>query len=190
MYKIDPTIENLELSHSLMDDQMLLYNDDQTLYFLKNLCDQQLGIKNNIEFIYEQTDDVLPSVTCIICTDGQITVSMGLTKSRIPMNKGDVVIFPSEMAYSAEPAQNAKIKKVLYTKSVDISSGLQKFIVTSTIIDKYEIVVSADSQEEAVEKAKIAPISKWKHLDLYPEINDRKIIRYGKWCNFDTKPLT
>lgn len=190
MYKISPTIDNLELSHSLMDEQMLSYNDDQTLYFLKNLCDQQLGIKNDVNFIYGQTDDVLPSVTCIICVDGQITVSMELTKSIIPMNKGDVVIFPSDMAYSADPPNNAKIKKVLYSKNVDISSGSQKFIVTSTITDKYEIVVNADSQEEAVEKAKIAPISKWTHLDLYPEVNDRKIIRYGKWCNFEPKPLT
>jgi hypothetical protein len=190
MYKIPPTIDNLELSHSLMDDQMLSYNDDQTLYFLKNLCDQQLGIKNSVDFIYEKTDDILPSVTCIICTDGQVTVSMGLTKSRIPMSKGDVVIFPSEMQYSADPSENTKVKKVLYSKNVDISSGSQQFIVTSTIIDKYEISINADSQEEAIEKAKIAPISKWTHLDLYPEVNDRKIIRYGKWCNFESRPLT
>jgi hypothetical protein len=190
MYKIEPTVDNLELSHSLMDDQMLSYNDDQTLYFLKNLCDQQLGIKNDIDFIYEKIDDILPSVTCIVCTGGQIIVSMGLTKSRIPMSKGDVLIFPSEMSYNANPIENAKIKKVLYRKNTDISSGLKQFIVTSTITDKYEILINADSQEEAIEKAKLAPISKWTHLDLYPEVNDRKIIRYGKWCNFESRPLT
>jgi hypothetical protein len=112
------------------------------------------------------------------------------SKSNIVMNFGDVLIFPSEMKHSIGIQENVTVKKIFYKKDVDILSGSKKFVVTSTLIDKYEVEINAETEEEAIEKAKLVPISKWKHLDLYPDITDRKVIRYAKWFNFDSKPLT
>jgi hypothetical protein len=190
MYRLEPSIKNLELSHGLLDDEMLKYNDDQIVYFLKGLCDQQLGIKNNIDFILDQGDDVLPTVTCVICKGDQTSVLIKEKQSIIPMSIGDVLIFPSEMEHNISNKNNVTVKKIFYAKNVDMSGGDTRFLVSSTLIDKYEIEVMANSEEEAIEKAKLISISKWKHLDLQPEISDRKLIRYAKWFNFDSKPLT
>jgi hypothetical protein len=189
MYKINPVIENLELSHNLLDDNMLKYNKDQMLYFIKNLCDQQLGIKNSVEFVLDPGDDVLATVTAIICFDKNISVSMEVSRSIIAMNKGDVLIFPSEMNYTANGSDNFYVLKVNYRKDLNLLEGSKTFNVTATLIDKYSITVSAENESEAIEKAKLTSISKWSHLDLYPEVQERKVIRYAKWNNFEAKGI-
>jgi hypothetical protein len=185
MYKLAPDIGNLELSHSLVSNEMLKYTDEQMDYFLKNVCDQQLGIKNDVEFIDEILDDVLPYVVCIICTDQNFSVVMKESKSIISMSPGDVLIFPSEMTHGVSDINKALVRKICYREKIKNNTGGKKFVVTSTIIDKYQVVVHANSEEEAVSNAKTIPISQWKHLDLYPDVPERKIIRYGKWCNFE-----
>ena len=77
-----------------------------------------------------------------------------------------------------------------YIKSIDISSGSKEFIVTATLTDKYSIQIKADSEQDALLKAENISLSKWTHLDLYPDIKERKVIRYAKWGNFEAKPLT
>jgi hypothetical protein len=190
MYRIDAVIDNLELSHGLMDSDMLTYSDSNIMYFLKNLCDQQLGIKNNIDFVLDQTDDVLPTVTSIICNSDQLVVTLEVEKSIIKMNSGDVLIFPSEIKHSIDNLENCIVKKIPYIKSIDLSAGSKEFIITATLTDKYSISIKADSEEEALSKAENISISKWTHLDLYPDIKERKVIRYAKWGNFEAKPLT
>lgn len=185
MNKLDPTIGNLELSHSLISDEMFKYTDEQMDYFLKNLCDQQLGIKNDVEFTNEILDDVLPYVVCIICIDQNFSVVMQDSQSIISMNIGDVLIFPSEMKHGISDTNKALIRKICYREKIKNNTGSKEFVVTSTIIDKYQVIVYADSEEEALSNAKTIPISQWKHLDLYPDVPERKIIRYGKWCNFE-----
>lgn len=185
MYRLEPGIGNLELSHSLISNEMLKYTDEQMDYFLKNLCDQQLGIKNNVEFTNEVTDDVLPYVVCIICIDQNFSVVMHESNSLIPMNPGDVLIFPSEMKHGISDTSKALIRKICYREKIKNNTGSKEFLVTSTVIDKYQVLVYADSEEEAIENAKTIPISQWNHLDLYPDVSERKIIRYAKWCNFE-----
>lgn len=190
MYRIEATVDNLELSHGLMDKGMLAYSDSNMMYFLKNLCDQQLGIKNNIDFILDQSDDVLPTVTAIVCNSDQLVVTLEVEKSIIKMNSGDVLIFPSELKHSIDNIENCIVKKMPYIKSIDISSGSKEFIVTATLTDKYSIQIKADSEQDALLKAENISLSKWTHLDLYPDIKERKVIRYAKWGNFEAKPLT
>ena len=185
MNKLEPNIGNLELSHSLISEEMLKYTNEQMDYFLKNLCDQQLGIKNNVEFTNEILDDVLPYVMCIICIDQNFSVVMQDSQSIISMNIGDVLIFPSEMKHGISDTNKALIRKICYREKIKNNTGSKEFVVTSTIIDKYQVTVYADSEEEALSNAKTIPISQWTHLDLYPDVEERKIIRYGKWCNFE-----
>jgi hypothetical protein len=189
MYNLENSISNLELSHNILDKEMLSYTDPQMMLFLKHLCDQQLGIKNNIEFLVDSDMDVLPTVTGIICSTGQATVTIESTKSRIAMNPGDILIFPSEMNHDIDKLDSCRILKIGYLKNVDIESGSKQFIVTSTLIDKYQIKVYAENESEAIEKAKTTSISKWNHLDLSPEIKERKVIRYAKWHNFDAESI-
>jgi hypothetical protein len=189
MHKIDPTLDNLELSHNILDVEMLSYNDQQMIFFLKHLCDQQLGIKNSIEFVADPDMDVLPTITGIICSKNQSTTTMEESKSRIAMTQGDILIFPSEMNYSLDGEENCRVFKVGYIKNVDINSGSKKFIVTATLKDQYNVEVSAENEEDAIAKAKNISISKWNHLDLYPDVKERKVIRYAKWNNFDAKPI-
>jgi hypothetical protein len=185
MYSLSPEISNLELSHSLISDDMFGYTDGQMNYFLKNVCDQQLGIKNGVEFIDGPTDDVLPYVICIICTDQNFSVLMEESRSMISMNKGDVLIFPSGMNHEISDTNKAMVKKICYRQKVRNKTGSKEFTVTSTVIDKYQVKVYADSEEEAIENAKTVPISQWEHLNIYPDVSERKIIRYAKWCNFE-----
>lgn len=187
--KISPSIDNLELSHNILNTEMLSYNDNQFLYFLKHLCDQQLGIKNNIEFVVEPDQDVLPTITGVLCIDAHLVVTIKQSQSRIVMNRGDVLIFPSEMQYHINGEQFCKIFKIGYENKININDGSKKFKVTATLIDKYEIDVSAENEEEAISKAKEISISKWNHLDLYPETKERKIIRYAKWNNFSANTI-
>lgn len=189
MYKISPTIENLELSHNLLDESMLKYNTDQMLFFLKNLCDQQLGIKNSIEFVLDPGDDVLATVTAIVCLEGTASVSMQVSGSVIAMSRGDVLIFPSEMKYTANGSDNLQILKLYYSKYLNLSDGSKKFSVNVTLVDRYQIDVFAENEEEAIEKAKMTSISKWNHIDLYPNVEERKVIRYAKWTNFGVESI-
>lgn len=189
MYRIEPSIDNLELSHGLITEEILEYTSSQLDYFLSLVCNQQLGVKNNIEFIIEHGDDVLPYIVCIICKDNSFSVTMEESKSIISLNPGDLLIFPSEMSHGISNPDNAVIKKLFYRQKIDNSIGYKNFIITSTLIDKYEITISANSEEEALEKAKATPISSWNHLDLYPDVEDRKIIRYAKWNNFSAKAI-
>ena len=185
MYSISADLSNLELSHSLISEDMFRYTDGQMNYFLKNVCDQQLGIKNGVEFIDEPTDDVLPYVICIICIDQNFSVVMAESKSVISMNTGDVLIFPSGMNHEISDMSKSLVKKICYRKKIKNNTGSKEFTVTSTVIDKYQVIVYADSEEEAIENAKTVPISQWEHLNIYPDVSERKIIRYAKWCNFE-----
>ena len=171
MYKLSPDIGNLELSHSLISNEMLKYTDGQMDFFLKNLCDQQLGIKNNVEFTNDITDDVLPYVVCIICIDQNFSVIMQESQSIISMNIGDVLIFPSEMKHGISDTSKALVRKICYREKIKNNTGSKEFVVTSTVIDKYQVKVYADSEEKAIENAKTVPISQWEHLDLYPDVD-------------------
>ena len=116
MYRLSPDIGNLELSHSLVSNEMFKYTDEQMDYFLKNVCDQQLGIKNDVEFTNDILDDVLPYVICIICLDQNFSVVMKQSKSIISMNPGDVLIFPSEMTHGVSDINKALVRKICYRK--------------------------------------------------------------------------
>lgn len=191
IYKIEASIKNLELSHNLFNDEMLLYTEQQIGQYLCYLLDQQIGNKNNVTFISDPGDDVLPVVTCIICKKDNllVTVQEEETVSRIEMSKGDLLIFPSELKHQFESSNSTIVMKIPYSKNLKNDIGLNKYTVTSKLIDEYEIEVYASSKEEAEFIAKNTRISKWKHLDLFPDITDRKIIRYSKWGNFTVKPL-
>ena len=105
------------------------------------------------------------------------------------MSKGDLLTFPSELRHQCELSSNIIVIKMPYLKNLKNDDTLNKYIVTSKLIDEYEIEVYANSKEEAEFIAKNTSISKWKHLDLFPDITDRKIIRYSKWGNFTVKPI-
>lgn len=191
IYKIEASIKNLELSHNLFNDEMLLYTEQQISEYLCYLLDQQIGNKNNVTFISDPGDDVLPVVTCIICKKDNllVTVQEEETVSRIEMSKGDLLIFPSELRHQFEFSNNIIVIKMPYLKNLKNDDTLNKYIVTSKLIDEYQIEVYANSKEEAEFIAKNTAISKWKHLDLFPDITDRKIIRYSKWGNFNVDPV-
>jgi hypothetical protein len=191
IYRLEPSIDNLELSHNLFNNEMLLYTEQQLIIYLCYLLDQQIGNKNDVTFISDPGDDVLPVVTCIICKDSSmlVTVQEGEMVSRIEMSKGDLLVFPSELRHQFESNQNIIVVKVPYFKKLETSRGPNKYKVTSRLIDEYEIIIYANSEDEARDIAKNTSISKWKHLDLFPEISDRKIIRYSKWGNFNINPI-
>jgi hypothetical protein len=191
MYKLEPTIENLELSSNLFNDEMLEYNEGQIGQYLTYLLDQQLGNKNNVSFTPDPGDDVLPYVTCIICKNNTalVRVEYDGIASNIEMSQGDLLVFPSELKHQFRMHENLIIKKMAYSKNVDNDPSLTKYTVSVRLIDEYEIDVHALSEEDAINKAKDTRISKWKHLDLYPDVQERKIIRYAKWHNFEIKDI-
>lgn len=191
MYKIPATIDNLELSDNLFDTEMLNYTENQLDEYLILLLDQQIGNKNKISFTVEPGDDVLAFITCIICKQHSsiITVQEGEFPSNIKMSKGDLLIFPSELKHQFNKEENLIIKKIYYFKNINQNVFLNNYTVVANMIDKYEIEIWASSEKEAIEIAENTRISKWKHVDLFPEIEERKIIRYSKWGNFEIKPI-
>ena len=187
-----PSKDTIKVAHGLFNDEMLKYEDSNALFALQNLAQSQLGVQNNVDFFIDQEgDDLFPTVTGLICTLPNRKITFGPVENQsMRVDRGDVVIFPSELIYSCEDQDSFRIFKFKYSQNVDLDSGSKKFKVTATLIDKYETYITADNEEEAIEKAKNISLSYWDHLDIYPDVQERKIIRYAKWNNFDAELLT
>lgn len=192
MKRMLPSKDTIKIAHGLFNDDMIKYDDSNALFALQNLAQSQLGVQNNVDFFIDQDgDDLFPTVTGLICTSQNKQISFGAANiNKIRVDCGDVVLFPSELIYSCEDKNSFRIFKFKYSQNVDLDSGSKKFKVTATLIDKYETYVTAENEEEAIEKAKNISLSYWDHLDIYPDVQERKIIRYAKWNNFEAEPLT
>jgi hypothetical protein len=192
MKRLRPSKDTIKVAHALFDEEMLEYEDSNAIFALQNLAQSQLGVQNNIDFfINQESDDLFPTVTGLICTVPNVKIVFGAGENQsLRLGRGDVIIFPSELIYSSNDKNAFRIFKFKYSQNVDTDSGSKRFKVTATLIDKYETYVSADNEEEAIEKAKNISLSYWDHLDIYPDVEERKIIRYAKWNNFDAQPLT
>lgn len=68
-----------------------------------------------------------------------------------------------------------------------LGSGSKQYEVTSFVRDEYRIKVFADSEEEAIEIAKGISPSKWEHLEIDTHIEQRTMIRMGRWGIFSAK---
>ena len=81
-------------------------------------------------------------------------------------------------------------KKIRYRYSDGITpfdEGNNTYIVKCLVRDEYEIYIKANSELDAMEKAKNYDIKDWNHLELDTEYTDRVLLRVARWGNFTVR---
>jgi hypothetical protein len=89
-----------------------------------------------------------------------------------------------------------KIEKLDYLKTIKfyysrekakIGDGSKNFEVECLVRDVYKLSVFAETEEEAVELARLVPASKWEHLVIDNHLEETAMIRISRWGNMSAR---
>lgn len=108
-----------------------------------------------------------------------------------PVSFGDCVVVVDPKSYDFLSNNKFIYDFVFYASltKVPVGNGSHEFEVICTITDKYKLTVLANSQEEAIQIANSTYPSKWEHLDIDPELEQRYMMRMARWGNYDVRKL-
>jgi hypothetical protein len=89
-----------------------------------------------------------------------------------------------------------KIEKLDYLKTIKfyysrekakIGNGSKNFEVECLVRDLYKISVFAETEEEAIQLARLVPASKWEHLIVDTHLEETAMIRISRWGNMSAR---
>jgi hypothetical protein len=191
VFVVDNLFSEEEINAAIMDidkgtsDNLVKIKED-----LLGSINGKYAKKNNNSFVFYDNHMTLPKVSAILNLKGTASVTLRINDKSYNLKAGGFIMFPSMFSFSMNVADERYVVIVdaVYSDSTDIAiDGTNKYTVLSTIHDEYSIDVYANSEDEAIEKASTINLSKWEHLDLYPELENRVITKFSKWGHFRIK---
>lgn len=150
-----------------------------------NIIKAKFKHKHNVT-VFNEVDD--KGITALTATSNFATLEIAGTK-QILKNKS-TLIFIGTVDYKLT-SNDFIIQTFRYKDGIRESDiGSKKYKVTSIVKDLYEITVSADSEEEAIEKSRKYNISEWDHVEDYDShLTEIVFIRGGRWGNLEAREI-
>lgn len=126
-------------------------------------------------------------ITCLIATKNNSLILVN--GEEIYCNRGSFVLFFNDKDVEIINGSFDKKTFAFLNQTPVFGHGKTMYRVKSTVKDEYEVDVFADSEEEAIDYASKIDIEQWNHLDIYPDIQEVKFLRFSKWGIFNAKEM-
>jgi hypothetical protein len=87
-----------------------------------------------------------------------------------------------------EELEYLKTIKFYYSKEkAKIGDGSKNFEVECLVRDAYKLSVFAETEEEAIELARLVPAAKWEHSIIDTHLEETAMIRISRWGNMSAR---
>lgn len=120
---------------------------------------------SNYTFKYDEEEFDVSFGDCVITTD----------PSKILHIDPDFILTEIEFYFSEQKKQ--------------VGTGSKEYEIISVVRDEYRLKVFANSEEEALEISRTVSPSKWEHLEIDTHLEQRHMVRMGRWGNLTAKEI-
>jgi hypothetical protein len=140
-------------------------------------------------FTKETSDDFPSHMNLILPLNSFSLIIVSNIRKVYELNRGDFIVFPSEIKYRALNTDNIdsmfELHKIYYYPKIKNTNGKNKYQIRSTLSDTYNIEIFADTEEDALQKAYNTPLPEWNHEGINNKPEKIKIVRWSEWGNFE-----
>lgn len=172
-------------------------NKDKSIFLLRNLPFQQ-AIDSNFQAYSHAVFGVVESSFSHI--DVFKENSLGLEILYVyPFDQNQRFVFGEEQFDVAvgdclislnkvDRLEHLKTINFYYSKEkAKIGNGSKNFEVECLVRDVYKLSVFAETEEEAIELARLVPAAKWEHSIIDTHLEETAMIRISRWGNMSAR---
>lgn len=164
---------------NVIDYSVYDYKDEHIIKIIEGVIYQKLLKDNGYDIATSKLNNY---ITCLAFIENCV---VGIKDVEYIVRRGDLLILVNIEDYHIS-SSNYKVYKVYYQKNI-FNNDNKEYTVKASLIDEYEITVSAESEDEALSTAYNIPLEKWNHLPDKNPSNIRPIIRKATWGNLEIK---